>query len=140
MEIESILFLLEVKKGAKNQSDFSPPCDFLIESFTIILHIFSFVNPFFISNCQIICFFILHSIVFRLFENLTKNERCFSKYSLENTAHFPAYRVYLLKEDLHFTKTALDCLAYGLHCCCLILTVTDQGDLGTGFDACCHYV
>ena len=41
---------------------------------------------------------------------------------------------------LQLAQSALDCLADGLHCSCLIFAITYQIDLGAGLDTCCHYV
>lgn len=67
-------------------------------------------------------------------------KRYFPEHSSAKYLFFHSVCLYLLKEDLHFAKTALDCLAYGLHSCCFVLAIADQGNLGAGFDACCHYV
>lgn len=101
----------------------------------IILHIFSFVNPFLKVKLSIYLFsFVFHEKK-QDFIAFLHRKKVLSGIFFRRVP-FPSQFVcfYLLKEDLHFAKTALNCLAYGLHSCCLILTVTNQCNLSAGLE------
>ena len=44
------------------------------------------------------------------------------------------------KTKLHLAQSAFNCLADGLHSCCLVFTITIRVILGAGLNACCHNV
>lgn len=131
----------QMKRGRENPFRiFAPsrfPCVIFLHNTTYFLICKSFFY-FKLSDYLSIYIFNCYYQYFIAFQEI---KRYLSEFSSKRYLFLSKYvHLHLFKEDLHFSKTALDCFAHSLHSGRLILTVTDQGDLGTGLDACCHYV